>query len=393
MRRYLTLFIIGFLSIAAAISGVNYVVNPYDYWDVPRVDGFNRVMPEFGRQQMRAKPRQWQRLAPEIVILGNSRVQVGFDPDASRFEGKKVYNAGFPGVALSGQVKVLKAIEEKAKPKVIYVALEFLDFRISEQAWREGKLDQLSPSTMTLRGYAELLWSITAFTDSVKTLAVQPQTYPANVTAKGYNPALDFQAFVNAQGHAPLFKAKEQEYIQNAVEKPKKISWERPGSSIEWRALDELIQWAAVNDVELVFFSHPYHISFLNMLDQTGLWPAFEQWKMSVLERAKAHDIAFWDFTVVASETTEAVKRKGQMAYYWEAGHYKAAMGEAIMEQMQGHEGFGVLLNETDIETHLISERLVLKSYNDAHPEDARRIRDRVDHLSLRKSTSELATK
>jgi|GEM_PF-3478551 len=393
MRRYLTLFIIGFLSIAAVVSGLNYVINPYDYWDVPRLKGLSVAKPEFGRHQLRAKPQQWARLKPDVVVLGNSRVQVGFDPDAAVFGGDIVYNAGFPGIALSGQLKALKAVEGRAKPATLYVGLEFLDFRISKEAWTQNNLTELAPSTMTLRGYAELLWSITAFTDSVKTLAAQFQASPVNVTERGFNPALEFQDFVNKQGYAPLFEAKEWDYIQNAMMRPKRVSWDDLGSNIEWQALDDLIQWAESHDVKLIFFSHPYHVSFLNMIDQSGLWPAFENWKLSVSKRAQVHGIPFWDFAVTSQETAEVVEQNGQMRFYWEAGHYKVAMGDLIMGQMRGRDGFGHLLNDMYMTDYLKSQRLALQRYNGAHPESARRIRDAVHQFSLRKSTSELATK
>lgn len=393
MGRYLKAFLIGFFLITAFATVVNYSVNPYDYWDVPRVDGFNAYKPEFGSQQGIAKPEQLHRAQPDIVIMGNSRVQVGFDPHMPSLDGHQVYNLGLPGYGLSQQFKALKRARREPGDVTLYVGLDFLDFRISKEEWQRPEGRQSAHNKMELRRYAELLWSITAVSDSVKTVLAQSKSHPMNVTAQGFNPVLEFQAFVDANGYGQLFDMKEKDYFQDAAARPKRTGWESPGFNTEWRALDQLIIWAEEEGIDIVFFSHPYHVSFLNIMEQVELWPAFENWKKLVRQKAQSQDIPFWDFSVLSLEVIEAVKPATPMVYYWEAGHYKSAMGALMMAHMRGGEGFGVLLNGISMETHLTAQRLALQRYNDAHPKDARRLKEAKPHLPLRKSTSEFATK
>ncbi|MGD8326629.1 MAG: hypothetical protein PVF65_06910, partial [Sphingomonadales bacterium] len=240
------------------------------------------------------------------------------------------------------------------------------------------------------RHYAELLWSSSAFADSLMTVFTQFQSGTSNVTGEGFNPASDFKAFVENNGPQIMFAAKEKDYLKDLSGKPKRIQWPTPGENPDWRAVHKLIQWAEASNVELIFFTHPYHVSLLEAFDRKGLWPAFEAWKIKLTTVADRWNIPLWDFAVVSDETLEAVPSQDSMAFYWEAGHYKAELGDRMVVRMRGGEGFGFKLKSEYVQDYLALQRKQLLNYRGAHPEDARR---NQDQSAARKSMSELATK
>ena len=65
------------------------------------------------------------------------------------------------------------------------------------------------------------------------------------------------------------------------------------------------------------------------------------------------------------------------MAGYWEAGHFKAALGDAMVKVMTGAPdarpgalaGFGTRLTPATLEAHLADLRARRQAYAQAHPE------------------------
>lgn len=72
------------------------------------------------------------------------------------------------------------------------------------------------------------------------------------------------------------------------------------------------------------------------MLERLGLGALFAQWKRLVFALAARGD------------------RRTQLQYYWEAGHFKKALGNRMIARMLGEEnGFGRKLDAGDIDRWL----------------------------------------
>src|SRR5215471_19481271 len=67
------------LLLAAAF---NYVVDPYELHRLVNLDGFNKKKPSAGPNGKLIKPYGVQLVQPRTLLLGNSRVEAGIDPES-----------------------------------------------------------------------------------------------------------------------------------------------------------------------------------------------------------------------------------------------------------------------------------------------------------------------
>lgn len=398
MKFYLKHMILSGLIGLTALLCFTVMVDPYDYWGLPRLKHVNEFKPHVSRHQGVVKPKQWKNMNAAVLVIGNSRVQVGFDPQSM---GERVYNFGMPGVSLSAQARILKGLDESQLPEKIFLGLDFLDFRVSEKQWLKAH----APSGGSISFWAkaqrltQIALSLDAAEDALSTVFEQLKRHPRNLRQDGFNPMKDFNAHVSNVGHFGLFAQKENDYLKDLATGPKQVIWPVRGQSSAWRALDEIQQWAKEHDIELILFTYPYHAQLLDAFDQARLWPAFEQWKAELLNRVDRYAVIVWDFSLYTAETMEAVPkkqdRKSYMKWYWEAGHFKAALGEKMMRRMTGEvdDLFGKKLQSEFLAQHLEEERVKINAYRSAHPNDARRIGETLAQFSksARKSISDAA--
>ncbi len=84
------------LATLGLVAGLNVVVDPYDLWGSPKITGLNVMKPALHTHLTDAKRRQYARLAPRSVLAGNSRVEVGIDPQSAVWSPRELpaYNFG-----------------------------------------------------------------------------------------------------------------------------------------------------------------------------------------------------------------------------------------------------------------------------------------------------------
>jgi hypothetical protein len=97
------------------------------------------------------------------------------------------------------------------------------------------------------------------------------------------------------------------------------------------------------------------------MFEQAGLWALFEQWKRQLAEIATESDgaVVLWDFSGFSDYSIEAIPAAGDKStpvrWYWEAGHFKKALGDVILEEVlsaaggEAARGFGKRLSEENV--------------------------------------------
>ncbi len=81
MRAYFRTFLLSFLAALAAVAGLTRLIDPYGYWGGPEIAGLNSFKPASGKHLKAVKLRQVARVRPATLLVGNSRVAVGMDPE------------------------------------------------------------------------------------------------------------------------------------------------------------------------------------------------------------------------------------------------------------------------------------------------------------------------
>lgn len=370
MRRYLVLTsLVAFFAILSTIS-LNWVVDPYGVFGMPDLAEINVVKPRAGQRGWLAKVYRIQQTRPKALILGNSRAEVGFDPEHTDWPVamRPVVNAALPGTGPSTARDLFALALRTSNPQLVVLGLDFLDFRTAPDASPEAPPsapDPFEPSRQ-LRDYRDVLISSSALRDSIVTVLAQRDPYSRDLTRLGFNPMRDHVRIAKSEGYEVLFAQKDLDNVRNYTRGPKSIFVSGTKMSDAFSSLRQILEVAHAGNVDLRLVIYPYHARILELFHATGLWPAFEDWKRSLVLSVERHRathpmarVTLWDFSGYSAITSEAVPpgrlARGDMRWYWEAGHFKKSTGDRVLKQVlaASHTGDGVILTSSNVETEI----------------------------------------
>jgi hypothetical protein len=381
--RYLSAWISATLGLLAAVAAFNLLVDPYDLFRVVDRDGFNRIKSHAGQRAPMFKRKNVERIRPNTLILGNSRAEIGFDPDSPAWPAalRPVFNLALPGTGPQAALDEFRRAQDVGAPRLVLLGLDFLDFRVDPSS-RLG----LAPSPLppddplqALRDRTSALLTIDALVDSLGTLKAQRDPYPASLTDAGFNPMRDYVGIARREGYHAMFRQRNQENAKSYVRGWKSIYLSDGRLAPAFAAVEQIIAAAGERRTAVRLVIYPYHAQTLVLFHQAGLWPAFEAWKRELVKlvaRAPAgSDVELWDFSSFSPYADESVPGAGdtvsELRWYWEAGHFKKSLGDILLARLFDARGtdtrWGRRLTPQDIEEHLGELRLARDDYERAH--------------------------
>lgn len=383
-RRFLLLFVVSFAASMACVALMNALIDPYMLFDAPRISGINAIKPRPEVWSGEIKRAVAVRQRPEAFILGNSRAEIGFDPEHASLRRLKLdtYNLAVPGMGLGGNIAMLLQIARNQRPQLLLVGAEFIDFlgstdsRAIELRHREG--GEWAAALLRIKA----LLTLKATQDSIGTLLLQHTAYPATLTPSGFNPLLDYREIAAHEGYHVMFRQRAEQNAKTLAQKAAKL----PPDYLErgeLARLQELLQEAARWNGEMHIIIYPYHAQLLLMFQELGLWPAFEEFKRRLVAEARAAQtksarVSVWDFSGYSLYAAQPIPPKGKRGalspWYWEAGHFKKELGDIMLARILDDEApaldprFGVRIDTGNIENHLQAQRLELVSLRKHKP-------------------------
>lgn len=383
--NYIRSYFISFVVLISGIGTFNWFIDPFGMYWSPIITSVNEVKPEAGTRSRIAKAYQVHKAAPQILIVGNSRVEMGLDPNSSAFSGKQVYNQGMPGAHLIMQVDyAIDAIEKNQSIEQVIMGVDFLDFLLNAQQLSSNHQQQnetiraryqfrlsISDSSTSAYTYQRLkeklamVFSLDALAASIQTIAKQNAT-ASSITALGFNTADSYRDIMQTEGIQPLFSQKLNEISTRlnsdlVIRTQKGIPY-----SPKFSHLGRLIATASKHNIKLTLFINPYHYSYLHTLADKGQWQNFMLWKQLLQHYIASQNstVALWDFSSFNEVINEAVpldKPKSYMQWFWEPAHYKRELGERMLATL--------LLNKKDIEFgRLLTEASLVETTNKDMP-------------------------
>lgn len=347
-RRFARLWLLTLALSLAAVALFNAFIDPWGLHGLVRIDGVNAVKIRPERAIGELKLARALRHRPDGLILGNSRADIGLDPanDTLGTLAQRPFNLAEPGAALTAQVHQLEALLSAGhRPHLLLVGLELFDllnaeplrrtdWRPRDDLWAQQRVTRLQ-SVITL----------SALGDSLLTLRAQHDPHAATLRDDGFNPLRDYEGMAAREGYAPLFR-------QRAAENARRIGahrWpSRLDATADFIALRRLLELADQHDIRVECFTYPYHAHILGTLHRAGLMDEVAAWKQALADTvhaaaAQGANVRLWDFVAVTPETAEAVPPPGDRHsvthWYWEGGHFKAALGHRMLERMLGTGG------------------------------------------------------
>jgi hypothetical protein len=356
-NRYLIWLGATLLATLAACGAFNLFIDPLGIFGSPRIGGINSVKPYLDHHRELARWKGAQRLCPNAGIFGNSRAEIGLDPEHPDFaaKGLRAYNHAIPGTSVATAVQQLEWLRQVGcRPKTIILGVDFIDF-VGSPAATPGVIALPPAPAVNAAVLAESVFSVTGVRDSLETILIQHSRYPASLTEKGFNPLLNYVPEVAHSGHHALFR---QRATENASKWLRMSAQLQPhsGKSVEFLQLERFLGSASQETDAIHVVIYPYHAQLRLLMSKVGFEDTFAQWKADVLSAAQkqvkgATRVTVWDFSGISAQTLEPIPapgdRRTQLAYYWEGGHFKRELGDLMLAQMLGGKpGFGVVLTD-----------------------------------------------
>jgi hypothetical protein len=391
MSGYLRTMALSVVALLLLLAGINLFVNPYGYFDTPKIAGINELALGFNHRLPLAKALAVDHLRPVSLVIGNSRAETGYDPEHPALGGRPSYNLAFGGANI--QTVRRYVLEARVAGRLRHVVL-VLDFSMFDPSvWKEDADPEvlLTDAAGHRRGawheakrFATILLSGTALSDSWWSLTHQRKPVARYLPSGLRDDAADLDQVIREGGHHDAALRAESSFLAAALR-----DLDSPqGRASYQRALAELHDIVAVADahgIRLTVVFNPVHARQTYLFEAAGLWPAYEQWKAEMLAaagRGKAN--AVWDFSAVSACTAESLPPKGdtgaRMRWYRETSHFRPALGNKVLDRIGGQGAdkecpdFGTRLTIDGLPQILASQRQSLNKWINRHPLDVAEI-------------------
>jgi hypothetical protein len=324
-------------------------VDPYHLFGFVDVAGFNHVkpLPEQYREQI--KLAQARAVRPNMIFLGHSRVEIGLDPENAqlRQRGFSAYNMALSGTGIGTAQYMYRGIRDKAvPPAAAVVGVEFLDFLLDPARAQAPAAPSAIPAVDTWPWRFDTLFSLGALSDAARTVAIQHDPEAQTITSRGLNPLLEYHKYARQEGYFSIFQQRAQENAKSLVRRPHGLTVPGTGSSSNIDELRRMLTTMAQDGTEVHLLIYPYHAQLLAMFEEAGLQPVMEEWKQmlvrevdAVRRREPKARITLWDFSGFSPIQCERIpppESRSATRWYWEAGHFKSAVGDMMLDRMLG---------------------------------------------------------
>ena len=401
-KRFLWVLATAFLLVCLFGAGFNYLVDPYGLFGTRRISGFNELKPAASDRVRVIKPYMAARAKPKVVIGGNSRPEIGLNPQSACWgeADRPVFNMGIPGANVFMQTRYAQHAVESGEAKRVLFGVDFLDFLVDsskatvEIDWErlgKGFDGRLNPGSKNALGtnisYQKAedifsgVFSLVALGDSVMTIASQRDKDASTRREDGFNPGLDYRPIIHNEGQSVLFRQKNLEVRKRLQQKNLGVLDIHGQRTMPLEALRRFLGWAKGRGLDVVLFINPYHSDYLVQIEMAGKWSAFEEWKRQLTIAAEDYAVPLWDFNTFDQYSTESPPSPGdkraELRWFWEPAHYRHELGDLMLSSMLNQQcgssdtprKFGVKIAESSLQHHLDGLRSELDGFLDENPQ------------------------
>lgn len=372
--------------IVMVTGGLNLLVDPWGLRDARGVPGLNLRKPYLTHDRELIRWRRAERFCrnvegPSLAIFGNSRAEIGFDPEdpAILATGMEAFNHAIPGAPLTTAANQLAWLEAAhCLPTRILIGVDFFDF-VGGVELDPATLHKPSPSA-DLGFFGRSVFSLAGLGDSFTTLQLQNDPFGPELTERGFNPLREYHLEVRRYGHYQLFRQRAEEGATRWARKARTLlpASGKPGR--DQAALEAFLERAARHGIPVDVVIYPYHAELRLIAERLRMQPLYEDWLRQMTAtvrripvRADGNPAArLWNFGTIASPTMERIPprgdRKTQLVNYWEPGHFKPELGRRVLQRVlqpasfSAEGSFGEELTMSNIDSAVLADRRTLES-------------------------------
>lgn len=355
--RYLRRAGLALLSLWLLMAAWTLASDPFGLFELVEVEGFNQAKSNNIRLY---EALTFRRRAPDVVMLGSSRVNAFRVPLRQRFDHTMTYQV--PDVRCDELADLVDYIRRTAPPRRLYLGLDFFAFNRASGAVapQYARLDALFWPDYVLRNL--LSWD--AFREGIRVVA---RSGDAAATAKREDVQTE-RAQADAGSEPPgkaeaRFRDVARHYLEPHFYGA--YSFDAAGAA----RLEQAIRRLAAAGTEVVLFIGPPHVTLLATLKASGTWPAFAAFQRRVASFAADADLTLWNFVAVDEISGEAVGPG--MHWYRDPSHYLPETATLLLARMADDAAalpIGARFPGGDVEALLARQQADLDAYLTAHP-------------------------
>ena len=356
--------------LVALVGLFNILVDPMGVFGSPRIAGLNAVKPHLDHDRELTHWIGAKRLCAKTGIFGNSRAEIGLNPASPSLlaHGLSGYDHAVPGRGAGLSYEQLKWLGEAGcMPGTIFLGVDFFDFLGAKAAPAMNALDAEPAPRIDGNFVAQNVLSVTGLQDSIDTLAIQHARHPATLTERGFDPLDNYVVEVEHNGAYALFRQRAQDNIGHWGRQSPWIHPPGGGMSDTEQSADAFVARARAAGSKVYLVIYPYHAETRLIIERLGLGALFADWKKQMVDLASRHAapgqaVEVWDFSGLSPRTLEAIPppddHRTQLQWFWEAGHFKPALGDVALARMLGDpNGFGIRLDTTNVDDWVARDR------------------------------------
>ena len=369
-KKYLLFCISIIFTVSLCSILFNRIVDPYGFFAGPRVANFNanKIYIPRERAVLSAKP--------DVLILGSSRAYLGLNPKDDAWHGKKVFNIAAGGDNIFDSFHKLKHTNDNTEIREAYLMIDFFMFNTSRKPYIKKEYEYLSSilsdENIMKKNIISSLFSLSTSIDSFRTIKNQ-QSYSEDFMNFG----LPFYDAVFPT-HSKFLSTERAFY---------KVHYRNYSmSTFDENSLDgfrNILSYARENNISLIIGISPMHTRMLEVIDISNLWNEFEEWKKSIANIIKLeagetrNQFRLYDFATYNKYTSEKNPQEQKhinIKWFLDPSHYSRNLGSKIIDRMLGTQEidseFGVEIQFSGIEEHLMNVRKERKLWRGNHPID-----------------------
>lgn len=315
----------------------------------------------------------------DVILIGSSRVEVGFDPDSPLWEGKRVYNGGMPGAYFAELADAVEFAARDARPRMLVLMLDFFGFSEFPAPYHEEFFKSRLNPNLNLLSYHQ---------DNCLTLFSTDRSFSALYNTLRRKPPKFSEHGLKLDMHIPAELTPRQFLLQmlNRMGRSgpfRHFAYDRRLSA----RFGQIARLCQQQNVQLHAVLAPAHAVMWDYLHTIGLWDQWEQWKRDLAAELPTNPSAgpipiLWDCSTYNEFTTEPIPSADHpdrpMRWYWEQSHFRTALGDVLIRRindlpdgadMPPVESIGQKLRPEGIDAHLESIRKARIAYRDKRPE------------------------
>jgi hypothetical protein len=379
------------------VAGFCVLVDPLDIYRIVVREGFNERKSEYQSYARIAKPVQIEYHHPERLAFGSSRVDLAMPMEygAAAQQYPNGFNAGLNSANLRSILELLQHASITGEVKDVLIGVDFYMFNGMNQMpyMYPDMLASLNPDPWQrhFQQISTTIFSPGMLSASISTLRHQDGLPKRKQTGQAYMEAEIAKALEN--GYESQFRQYEDGLVRHVWTpcRDNRFSYHYAGYPDTVAIFRDILALADSEGFRLTLFIAPVHARMLEVLDASGLWPAYEQWKRDMVQMVEATgnpNITLWDFSGYHAYSVEPVPEDPAITMQWyiDSSHYTEALAEIMLDVMYAERrDFGTQLTGSNIDDHLARLRHARDAYRAEHPVQFEALNRRTQRLLAEK--------